>query len=237
MKLITVLILTLMLLCVITTDAGTWHTPRRKYLRTKPSWEKQKRLENQALRQETESIQRSFKKLSVKERKFLKKILWENYAVGYYQELNGLSHSFEVNFLREQSQKNLDVLKSRRMYAAILLKLKKEDKAHMLSHIVRRRAIGLRDAYLRNLRNSSKPSSDGGYEIKPGDLFYHGDQRVSPVSTFFAYLLGLVILCPLLILGSLVFSERAHIFRALHKRLNIRKASLLSDASLFHTPR
>ena len=149
-----------LLLCIFLTKGYATGTENNNHSVMRPlSWKARGLLKDLELEKERESVQNSFKKLNVKERGILEKILWENYAVGYYTELNGYSHKHEVRILREQSEKNLRTLKSKKVYTAVLQKLKGEQKKHMLSYIVRQRTNGLRDAHYRNMRNQKKKST------------------------------------------------------------------------------
>ena len=136
MKIITCCTLLLLLLVSITTvEAGVSHQIRKH---PKLSREGRKRLKILEIQRETESVTHTLEKLSKREHDLMQKVLWENYAAGYYNELNGFSHKHEVNLLREGTEKNLSALKSRKLYTAILLKLNKKDRAYMLSHLLRR---------------------------------------------------------------------------------------------------
>ena len=172
----------LLLHCAKWCEATSSSDPNPRWLQVQPSrrYQVNTALKKQEVFTEHEFVQRFFKTLNKKEVKFLNKLLWENYAAGYYSALEGFSHKFEINHLREEAEKNLRKMRNGRIYANILRKARGEYKHHLLRHLVRRRESGEYDAYVRSLQRAEEVP----YELKPEDIFYHNEEpvkiRISP---------------------------------------------------------
>jgi len=147
-----------------------------RWLRVQPSARHavDKKLKEQKVGTEYERVNWLYQKVFGKEeREVLNKVCWESYAAAYYQELNGFSHTTEVEHLREEAEKRLKKLKRGKAYAKILMKTRGSDKQHLLQYIARRTETGKIDAIRRNAENSAQANP----ELQPEHLFYRGEGK------------------------------------------------------------
>lgn len=124
-----------------------------------------------------QALDNLFRSLTDKEREYLYALLSEAYAVAYYKALDAFSHTEEIAHLQEEAETNLRKMKNSARYRAILRKA--GDTRHLEWYISKWAERGGVAAAARN----AGEAGEGKRELSPGDVFYHTEDEMHPISS------------------------------------------------------